>query len=322
MSVRDVLWRCAMLTVAAMIRETLYTTLKFVSWYLEQGADQIVLCFDDPDDPAIEILQEMDQLRCVRVTPEFLASVGMTPDRRFVRRQNNCIQKIYHETDQGWFLNVDGDELLFLEGRTIKHELANTPADVRGVTFLPAEHLNTGLSSSVSSFRLLMSRPQVREIYGDYAKAMQRRSGMVGHTEGKTATRVGFTEGFMRQHYLHFEDGSQIVDRTMGAADGAFLFHFLDQGYDVWCAKLPWRLRARGFNPRLTQRLQEIMDGKDTETELRHVYDVLHVADDVRLAKLRNLGVLFQHDLKIDALISRYFPHIDVKRDTSVAYHT
>jgi len=308
-----------MLTVAAMVRETLYATLRFVSWYLEQGADQIVLCFDDPDDPAIEILQNMDRLRCVRITPAFLKSVGMTPDRRFVRRQNKCIQKIYHETDGGWFLHVDGDELLYLEGRTLKEELAQTPNDIRGITFLPAEFLNTGPASTVSSFRLLMSRPQVRKIYGDYTRDMRRRSGLIGHTEGKTATRAGFKDASMRQHFLHFEDLHPIVDRKMGAADGAYLLHFLDQGYDVWRAKLAWRLSARGFSGRLTLRLQEIVDGEDAEAGLRDVYDVIHRADAARLAKLDDQGVLFQHDLKIDTLIARYFPHIDLQRDTMVA---
>ena len=50
----------AMLTVGAILREPLETTLRFVSWYLDAGADQIVLCFDDPLDPAIEVLRRND----------------------------------------------------------------------------------------------------------------------------------------------------------------------------------------------------------------------------------------------------------------------
>ena len=40
-----------MLTVGCVLKETVPVTLHFVSWYLREGADRILLCFDDPDDP-------------------------------------------------------------------------------------------------------------------------------------------------------------------------------------------------------------------------------------------------------------------------------
>ena len=46
-------------------------TLTFVAWYLEQGAQKIYLYFDDPGDPALEILAGMDRVVATPCTREF-----------------------------------------------------------------------------------------------------------------------------------------------------------------------------------------------------------------------------------------------------------
>lgn len=297
-----------MLTVGAVIKETVQTTLEFVSWYLEQGADQIVLVFDDLHDPAIDILEPHPQVQCIRATDAFLESVGMTRERRFVRRQNKSMHHVYNTLTEGWLLHVDGDELLHLEGRTIADELKATPQEARSVLFKPAEYIRTQDQGPGDQFRLLMSRDQVAGIYGDHARAFQRRRGMTGHCVGKTATRAGLKGAHMRQHYMHYDKSEPIVDLVLGHEEGAYLMHFVDQGYDVWRAKLPWRLGSRGYSPALAQKLRDATDAENAEAALRDMYDLMHVFDQERLQKLMKSDAHFKLDLRLEALVNTHFP--------------
>lgn len=296
-----------MLTVATVLRETLQATLQFAAWYLEQGADQVVIVFDDIDDPAIPLLTGHPNVSCIRATDEFLESVGMTRDRRFVRRQNKSVHKVYHGLSDGWLFNVDGDEFLYLEGRTLKQELAAMPDDVRGVTFLPAEHLSTPDAGGQAHFRVMMNRDQVKQIYGGRAPFFRRRKGLTGHTEGKTATRAGFSGAHVRQHYLHLDDGTVLADRVLGPPDGAYLLHFVDQGYEAWRARLPWRLSARGYCASLSNKLREVVESSDDDA-LDEIYRLMHVFDAERLKELQALGLSFTLDLQLDGLARKHFP--------------
>lgn len=297
-----------MLTVGAVICEPLYTTLRFVSWYLSQGADRIVLCFDNPDDPAIDVLAQAERVTCVRCTEAFWAKCGMSPERRFTKRQNKAMEYFYRRAEPGWFLHVDGDELLHLQGRTLAQTLEYMPTDVRGVLFMPAEEIRVAQPGGRSHFRLPMARPAVRKIYGKYARQMRRRQGLTGHRIGKAATRTGFTTARMRQHHMHFDDRSTLIDRWFGPPEGAFLLHFVGQTFDVWQSKLRWRLSARGFAGPMSNLLAEVMASENSAAELHALYRSLHFFDETRLAQLDEFNVHYAVDLGLDGIIAAYFP--------------
>ena len=114
----------------------------------------------------------------------------------------------------------------------------------------------------------------------------------------------------MRQHFMHFAKTDLIIDKVLGHADKAYLLHFVDQGYDVWRAKLPWRLSARGYSPGLAIRLREATESADPETALRELYNLMHVFDESRLKKLTDLDVHFSMELDLDAVLKRHFPDV------------
>lgn len=297
-----------MLTVAAVMREPLAQTLLFVSWYLEQGADRIIICFDDPEDSAIPHLDPNDAVTCVRCTPEFWTRIGIGPERRFTRRQNRAIGYYYDQQPAGWFLYVDGDELVHLDGRTLADELALAGPEVRGVTIAPAEHIQTPDTPEALHFRLPMRRYAVRQIYGARAGAMQKRLGLSGHTEGKTVTRAGIENAVMRQHAMHLPDGSLVVDQVIGAAQGAYLLHFFDQAYDIWRAKLDWRLSSSGYRGQLDALLREALEGPEVEESLQSLYAEMHVFDAARLERLREMEAHFSLAIDRKALVAKHFP--------------
>ncbi|MDO5706871.1 MAG: hypothetical protein Q4G49_17600 [Paracoccus sp. (in: a-proteobacteria)] len=73
-------------TVITMIRENLDNTLSFAAWYLQLGAAKIVMFFDDPNDPAIVRLQQLERVECIPCTPEFWKSINTVP-KHVMRKQ-------------------------------------------------------------------------------------------------------------------------------------------------------------------------------------------------------------------------------------------
>lgn len=308
------------LTVGCVLRESLPVTLHFVSWYLREGADRIILCFDDPQDPAIAVLKDHPKVDCVPCTEAFWRSIGINPAVRFARRQNLVMSHFYRQQGAGWFFYVDGDELLHLVGRTLLEELRATPEDIRSVTFLPAENIQSPELTDPAQFRLAMSRDAVRRVYGDQAGLMQKRQGLSGHTVGKTANRVGLEGLGMRQHFMQHPDGTVVMDRVLGPDDRAYLLHFFDQGYDIWRAKLPWRLTSSGFPERIKVVLNEMLALDDPEPALRALYEQMHVFDNARLAELADCGAGFALPIDRDALVRHTFPTSEDHAQTAVRY--
>lgn len=296
-----------MLTVGCVLRESLPVTLHFVSWYLREGADRMILCFDDPQDPAIAVLSDHPKVDCVPCTDAFWHGIGINPAVRFARKQNLVMSHFYKQQVDGWFFYVDGDELLHLQGRTLAEELDQTPDDIRSVTFLPAENIQSPQLEGAAQFRLAMSRDAVRRVYGERAGLMQKRQGLSGHTVGKTANRAGMEGLGMRQHFMQHPDGTVVMDKVVGPDDGAYLLHFFDQGYDIWRAKLPWRLASSGFPGRIKVVLNEMLALDDPEPALRALYDQIHVFDNARLEVLAECGARFAMPMDRGALVGQTF---------------
>lgn len=298
------------LTVATVMRETMGLTMAFVTWYLREGADQIVICFDDPADPAIAALEPFPQVYCVPCTAEFWGTLGISPYGRFARRQNRAMNFVYQSLAGGWFMTVDGDELVHLDGRTLAQELASTPADTKAVTVLPAESIQSPDAPDALQFRLPMSREAVHEVYGDCAPLMSVRQGLSGHRAGKTATRVGIPNVHVRQHFVQGTNGDKLIDRVIGAADAAYLLHFFDQGFAVWRAKLPWRLASHGYPERGRKLLQQVLAEADPEPGLREIYAKMHIFDAGRRALLAQHGALFEMNALRAQSLARAVPSL------------
>jgi hypothetical protein len=297
-----------MLTAGAILKEPTDQTLRFVKWHLEQGVDRMVLCFDDPFDPAMEVLNSFEQVTCIPCTPAFWKHIGVNPDVRFTLRQNAAMQFIYDGSPRGWFLNLDGDELVYLETRTLKEEVLRQPAHVKAVLIRPAEYIQSPASRDTLHFRTEMPPWCCRGVYGDLAPAMQKRRGLSGHWIGKSITRTGLAGHKVRQHFLQTPAGEAVTDAILGSAEGAYLLHFLDQGFDPWRSKLSWRLSSRGFRPEIKVLLEEALHSEDPEGELRRIYESLFVFDPAKLAKLARAGASFSVDLSKNDIFARHFP--------------
>jgi len=296
-------WRAA-----AILNESLADTRRFAAWYLAEGANSLLLLFDNPQDPAIGVLGDHPRIDCVRCTPEFWEMLGMTPETNFPKRQNAALTWAYHRTDEPWFLNVDADEFLHVEGRSIATLLGAQPRGIEAVRVVTAEAVRPLMPKEQLQFRLPMERPAATEVYRENKVLFgPRRKGLVGHPQGKSATRTGLPEVRARQHWVEWPDGTPVNERVVGAAQAAYLLHMIGYDFEAWRRKLDWRSGSRGFTTPLTRRIEEAMASDDPDGRLRALYDALHVMDDAALMRLEAVGARLELALDFDAPVRAVF---------------
>jgi len=261
-------------TVATIAKEPLAVVQRFVSWHLGQGAARIILFFDDPNDPAIDALKGEPRLDLRPCNPALWAAIGTKPDARFTRRQRAAMTAAYLEAATDWVLILDADERMWVRDGTLTNLLAAQADDVLSVRVLSAE--TVWLEDGTSALRLPIPRAVVNDIYGADADLFRRRSGLVGHPEGKSFHRTGLKDVRIKLHWAEHLDGTPLPGPVLEPQDRAHLVHDVAPGYERWRAKLDWRAGAHGFAGPLKSRLAEIAASPDPETGYQTLYERLH----------------------------------------------
>ncbi|WP_255731664.1 glycosyltransferase family 2 protein [Phaeobacter sp. B1627] len=290
------------------MNEPLAEVLRFCAWYIALGADEVVICFDNPEDPALELLSDHPRLRCIACTPEFWARVGLTAGDAFVTRQNAAMTWLYQQYDDGWLVNVDADEYLFLEAGGLVDLLAGVPEELHSVRIVTAERLVVQPGGEITYFRRPMSYEDRKSVYGaDVELFGPRRGGLVGHPQGKSVVRCGVPGLTLRQHWPRTVKGQELRERLLDHHDGVHLLHMIGAEYQLWRSKLDWRCASRGFTAGLTTRVQAALAADDPEAALRSLFTRLHCADPALLERLDRHGALLRLRLNVDALVEEYF---------------
>lgn len=298
---RDVIWR-----VGAILNESLEATLRFVAWYLDLGAKDITLLFDNPKDPAINVLQGVERVRCIACTDAFWSALGKGNEARFAKRQNAAMTWLYRQYDTGWFLNVDADEYLYCGNGGVTDLIARADAESLSIRVETAEALVVEGASGL--YRAPMKRAARRAVYGaDVGLFRPRRVGLVGHAEGKSLTRCGVENLYLRQHWPQRRGQGRMPETIVRACDGVYLLHEIGLDYETWRQKLNWRVGASGFAKGLALQLQEVLEGDDPEPCLRGLYQKLHCADKALCGGLREHNALLELELDLDRRVARHF---------------
>lgn len=300
----DTTWR-----VAAIMREPLAEVLRFCAWYVALGAQEVVICFDDPEDPAIALLDPHPRIRCVPCTDAFWREAGVGPGDGFVIRQNAALSRIYQDYASGWLLNVDADEFLFLEGRSIADLLASVSPQVRSLRVVTAERLLVERDApGLCRFRRPMENSVRKAVYGEDARLFgPRRFGLVGHPQGKSLVRCGIEGLKLRQHWPRGGGGADAQEWLINHQEGAHLLHMIGADYDIWREKLPWRCHSRGFTAGLTQAVEAALAQPDPDVALRDLFDRLHRAPPALLERLQEADALLTLRMDLDALVRETF---------------
>jgi hypothetical protein len=288
--------------VASVLKEPLNVTLRFVAWYLDQGAERITLFFDDPQDPAIGVLSDTPEVTCIACTPDFWDTLGLSPEVRFTKRQNAAITSAYRRQRDGWLLNVDSDEFLALREGRVSDLLAAQPDEVQAVRVLTAELVQPVPARDDMQFRCPMERDVARRVYqGNTRFFGPRRKGLMGHPQGKSLTRAGLKRARLRQHWAEIPGQGRAHEVELGAADGAYLLHMIGEDFATWRKKVPWRMASAGFTHALTDQGAAALEDDDAEAALHEIYAGLHELDADALTRLHDEGVGVSLNLDLDA---------------------
>ncbi|MEM7318261.1 MAG: glycosyltransferase family 2 protein [Pseudomonadota bacterium] len=294
--------------VGAILNESLADTLRFSAWYLEQGASGLTLLFDNPQDPAIGVLDSHPLITCVRCTAAFWDQLGHSQDVRFTKRQNAGLNWIYRQTGEDWLLNVDGDEFLYVPERSIADLLNGLPPELEALRVETAEIVAPLSQRTGQVFRLPMDRDAARRVYRDDAPLFgPRRKGLVGHSAGKSLIRVGLEGVSLRQHWAERGRGNLLDERFIGREDKAYLLHLIGLDPEAWRRKLDWRLGARGFTVPLSERIRAAMASENSVAELHDLHQRLHCLDNPAIDRLRSENCVLEVAIDLDANAKKHF---------------
>ena len=227
-------------TVSTM-KETPDTVMNFIAHHLLLGASEIIIYFDDPDDPAIPVVERVPRVRAIRCDADFVASRGRHPSG-LPARQKIHARLGYALTRADWIIHIDADEFIQAD-RPVAGILAGAAADV--VRLAPFEALATPRAArdgrpehyyrgALPDTRLGARLAQ--ECYGPFEACLSR--GMLSHLAGKFFVRTGI-DGMALAVHGPFLKGDRADHQD--SADMRLL-HFHGGVYATWRRHLDRRL--------------------------------------------------------------------------------
>lgn len=296
-------------SVVTLTRNTRAEFCRYVSWYLELGADRIHLYFHDPDDPNIALVEADERIVVRRLTEALSTELGIC-NEGLSKVQDAIGRHAYSRLDTDWALRVDIDELLHVPGHSVPEMLSNVPDDVLTALIYMAEHLPGGARPDEYRFRTMMTDEALDRVYGAKADLVRSRMGLIGHRQGKSVSRSG-VEGFeLFTHSGRYPDRKRLVKRPRITDQfGVYLLHFNGTDFDTWNRTLEYRIKYSSFDPVLSKTLREILGSRpERRSELREIFIRLNEFDEERFYMLKELGCGFSLKIDFDALIDRHFP--------------
>lgn len=278
----------------------------FVAHHLSLGCARITLCFDDPDDPAIEAAGRLPQVQAIRCDAAHWARWNARPERHQNRQSRNAL-RAYRLCRQPWIAHLDVDEFLWPE-MPIDSLLDSLPRGQILVRTEPFEALHDpALPDDIFTarqFRAPTKGPHAglrAATFGPLAEVLTE--GVLSHSAGKVFFRTGIAGLVPRIH-----GGSLQGERLPGPAfdPRLRLLHFHAQDRARWLAALPFRLQrgAYQYRPELHDHL-----GAATPAEIAAFYDAAQRVTPEQAAALAAAGRLVTADLhlrdKVAALLAR-----------------
>ncbi len=276
-----------------------------VGWHIGTGAAEMHVYLDDPEDPALTLLEAIPGVRTVRCDAAHWREAAPSGRRPVTHRRRQALNANHalKRCRVDWLVHLDADEFL-IQDRPLGLEMTAVRELECELYFRVAERLYLpGPQASIwdGVFRTC-TRAQIRRgdgisndrvIYGDHAACLDY--GVLGHSAGKCAVPVG--EGFrLGIHWAFRGDGRRRAERFRSTA--ARLLHFDGLTQLQWWAKLR---RYTEYDPadfNVAAHRQAQIDLAVHAGEIPGGYEAMHaelkeISPNVQ-ARLRAFGLLYE----------------------------
>lgn len=278
--------------------------LAFVAWHLDLGATRLWLFFDDPADPAHDLVAAHPQITAIRCDDDHWARLKSRPDRHQNRQSKNA-QAAYKGCRLPWIGHIDVDEFLW-PAAPVGEILATLPPDQATLRMEPHEAMHDpALPDDIYTARAFRGPLKPRHahlrvpVLGGYAKVLPE--GHLSHTNGKSFFRTGIPGLSPRLHGA-FHNGERLPGPPFDPR--LRLLHFHAQDRAAWEKALPFRL-SRGayqYHPDL----QALLSAAGPE-ETAYFYQRTQTLTPDAAAMLRSEGRLIEADLTLRARVAARF---------------
>jgi hypothetical protein len=308
------------ISLTTTIRAPIEESLHFVRYHLSEGVDQIYLFFDDPNDPAIPFLENIEQVVCTKCDEKHWGDID--PRNLSIEERQHYNSRVGLEmartNNQEWIIHIDSDELVYSK-KGIKEYFRTIKPSVQVVNFPTLEAVQHGYEydnvfTDISTFKI--APPQIygnrkdrnvlrlKGAYQELAKKAVTYLGyektfsngyIYGHVLGKSATRTSANITRLGNHYPTQEGGKPL--NTI-VAKKAWLLHFEVQGMASWHKKWERRYNGEATSTSMPPRTEKIGEkfisfysSGDTE-KLQGLYQDLYFLDEREKFVLKTFGLL------------------------------
>lgn len=289
--------------LCATVKATPDQVLAFVAHHLGLGAARIWLFFDDPGDPAFDVVAGLSGVTATRCTDAYWQDlIGRRPEKH-QNRQGRNMQAVYKTEALPWIGHIDVDEYLW-PSEPIGGVLARFDPAQSIYRMAPWEALHDpALPDDIFTARQFRAAiqgatrvPDRAQVFGPYADLLP--NGVLSHAAGKCFFRTGLSRFEPRLHGA-FRAGGRVPGGRFQPEVALLHFHAEDPAR--WMDRLQFRLTrgAYQYNPALQQWLLAA-DAKAVAAFYRHVQG----AAPETLARLKAAQALLTADLGLRAKVA------------------
>lgn len=282
--------------------------LAFVAHHLDLGAQRIWLHFDDPADPAADLLSGQAGVTVIRCDAAWWADVAGSRPTTHQERQVKNITRVTRRAKLDWIGHFDVDEFLTAT-RPVAGILAELPPDRLILRAEPWEALHDpALPDDIFTARAF--RRQLPGDAGDLASILYGvrgallQHGMLSHTVGKCFFRTGQRQMVARIHGARI-NGENVFGGRFHPDLALLHFHAADRA--GWLERLPFRLERGAYQYRPEMRAWLLAASPD---EVRAFFDAIQTARRDLLAQLTRHDLLLVTDLRLRARTAARFPDL------------
>lgn len=292
------------IAIVSMVRAPLHELRMFVNYHLNIGIDEVILFFDDPQDPGLHAFAKFPQVTSIACSAEYWSEkTGEKPSNFNIKQLTNANEgaKLAAQKGCDWVIQIDSDEIV-KPSADIKITLENCNSDALRFKVMEAvsEWEDYDNIFKATLFKNESSETKIRaaKLLG-CSHAIFNNEYFRGHTASKMAVKVSSK---INTHGIHgpreYDRNNTIFENT----DSITLLHFDCVGFDSWNSK--WGRRNDGTCKTVSMRknrqnqLQAYSHAKQTgPNALSSLYRRFHIIPRRERVILTLLGMLQRVEL-------------------------